>query len=228
MFKDEMVRAVLNTRPGTWPPEPIDPSRPFKWVTRRLFRRQPQRDWVPVVGTDGAVKFGSSVVGGLALLARTDWQSCPYGPTGRELYVKEAYDVVNGRRLYRADNHVLAVAGIRGGWQWSNPLFMPRKAARIFVVVKDCRGEWLRDMTGGEAEAEGSGDGPFWRLAWGELWDGIHNSPKKANRNPYTAEPETCYVSYPWDDVRYKAALALASCGYPVPRLPKGMVSGDE
>ena len=29
-------------------------------------------------------------------------------------------------------------------------------------------------------------------------------------------------------DVRYKAALALASCGYPVPRLPKGMVSSDE
>jgi hypothetical protein len=28
------VRALLNTRPGTWPAEPIDPARPFKWQHR--------------------------------------------------------------------------------------------------------------------------------------------------------------------------------------------------
>ena len=46
LFKAEMVRALLNTKPGTWPAEPIDPSKPFKWQTRRIIKPGKSQDWL--------------------------------------------------------------------------------------------------------------------------------------------------------------------------------------
>ena len=34
------------------------------------------------------------------------------------------------------------------------------------------------------------------------LWDSINAKPKRTHRNPYTGNPEECYVSYPWKDIR--------------------------
>lgn len=34
------------------------------------------------------------------------------------------------------------------------------------------------------------------------LWDSINAEPKRRNHNPYTQQPEKCYVSYPWEDIR--------------------------
>jgi hypothetical protein len=31
-----MVKAILNTKPDVWPPEPIDEGKPFKWQTRQI------------------------------------------------------------------------------------------------------------------------------------------------------------------------------------------------
>lgn len=39
IFSGLMVRPILNCKPGVWPVEPIDPSNPFKWQTRRLINR---------------------------------------------------------------------------------------------------------------------------------------------------------------------------------------------
>ena len=38
LFKGEMVRAILNSKTLSFPPEAIDPKRPFKGVTRRLIK----------------------------------------------------------------------------------------------------------------------------------------------------------------------------------------------
>lgn len=35
-FTGEMMRGLLNVKPGSWPAEPIDASKPFKFQTRRL------------------------------------------------------------------------------------------------------------------------------------------------------------------------------------------------
>jgi len=43
LFNTPMVQALLNTKPGTWPAEPIDPSRPFKSQTRRAVEDPPCR-----------------------------------------------------------------------------------------------------------------------------------------------------------------------------------------
>ena len=40
-FSTPMVQALLNTKPNTWPPEPIDASKPCKGMTRRVMLPQP-------------------------------------------------------------------------------------------------------------------------------------------------------------------------------------------
>jgi hypothetical protein len=51
LFSKLSILGIKNTRPGTWPPEPIDPSLPCKGVTRRIspiwLKRKPgDRLWV--------------------------------------------------------------------------------------------------------------------------------------------------------------------------------------
>jgi hypothetical protein len=41
IFGTSMVRAIMNTKPGVWPAEPIDPELPFKSMTRRVIEPQP-------------------------------------------------------------------------------------------------------------------------------------------------------------------------------------------
>ena len=40
------------------------------------------------------------------------------------------------------------------------------------------------------------------RCAFRVHWDSINAAPKPANKNPYTGQPEKCYVSYPWENIR--------------------------
>ena len=42
IFSTPMVQALLNTKPGVWPPEPIDASKPCKSQTRRVIKPQPK------------------------------------------------------------------------------------------------------------------------------------------------------------------------------------------
>jgi hypothetical protein len=44
LFSAPMVQVLLNTKPNTWPAEPIDPSKPFKWMTRRMMKPQPEKE----------------------------------------------------------------------------------------------------------------------------------------------------------------------------------------
>ena len=48
LFKTGMIQAIINTRPGVWPAEPIDPDKPFfKWQTRRIVKPCPNGfEWV--------------------------------------------------------------------------------------------------------------------------------------------------------------------------------------
>ena len=47
LFSAPMVRALLNTKLRTWPPEPADPTKPTKAVTRRLSKQ-----WLKVKAGD--------------------------------------------------------------------------------------------------------------------------------------------------------------------------------
>jgi len=59
LFMPGMVRAILNVLPGSWPAQPVDPSKPWKWQTRRLGaqwtkRRPGDRLWVKETWCVGA------------------------------------------------------------------------------------------------------------------------------------------------------------------------------
>ena len=44
LFSTPMVQALLNTKPNVWPAEPIDPGKPFKSMTRRVIKPQPDKE----------------------------------------------------------------------------------------------------------------------------------------------------------------------------------------
>lgn len=80
LFRAEMVRPILNTKPGVWPAEPIDPKQPFKWQTRRTIKLPaPEFEFVLTSRnkTDGKIH-------------KTPWTAreirneitCPYGRPG--------------------------------------------------------------------------------------------------------------------------------------------------
>ena len=38
IFSTLLIPAIQNLKPNVWPPEPIDPGKPWKWQTRRIVK----------------------------------------------------------------------------------------------------------------------------------------------------------------------------------------------
>ena len=81
---------------------------------------------------------------------------------GDEIYVKEAVQSAAEMNVcHEADDYWIYKAtdpdweGASEGWKWRSPLFMPREAARIVRPVLSVGFEWLHDITGEGAIAEG-------------------------------------------------------------------------
>jgi hypothetical protein len=135
IFSTPMVQALLNTKPNIWPEEAIDPSKPFKWMTRRVIKPQP-------------VEVSEFLA----------WQQ----ETGKKyqkgdiLWVRETFTKTkDGDYIYRSDPMFDGMGKGDFSWSWTSPLFLPRKAARILLEVKDVRIERLQDITEEDAKAEG-------------------------------------------------------------------------
>ena len=156
IFSTPMVQALLNTKPGVWPPEPIDEGKPFKSQTRRAIKPQPE-----YLYGDGRRKSYKWEDGIFALdfypkrTALLDY--CPYKP-GDILWVRETFGIFNDEDEavylhYKADEGNPEKPKYFGKWKPS--IFMPRKAARLFLEVKEVRVERLQDITEADAKAEG-------------------------------------------------------------------------
>lgn len=182
LFKAEMVRAILNTKPNVWPAEPIDGGKPFKWQTRRIMKPQP----VPGMENHGIHPDGSywfsdrpNQSGPYCNVGK-----CPHSP-GTELWVRETFGVyrpmgyerlvyerspipaicpeeicVGNLEINRSDygsrlRCVYRANGEINSMLWRNSLHMPRWASRISLVVKSVRVERVHDITEDDAFAEG-------------------------------------------------------------------------
>lgn len=194
LFKGEMVRALLNTKPDTWPAEPIDPSRPWKWQTRRLVKPQSSMRFAPPKPPPYRV--------GNILWVRETW-----GIGARPHPAEGCVDGIE----YRADCHRLGehdllplhpipegidVSDVRQG-RWIPGIHMFRWASRIDLEVMEVRAQRLQDISEEDAKAEGCVEEPCddndrafkggsWtaKLQFMMLWDSI-NGEDAFRSNPW-------------------------------------------
>ena len=151
------------------------------------------------------------------------WATCPYGVPGDRLWVRETFNwsatdellpkeprqLCLERAGYRAKYVVWRADGERehpkwGKARWLSPLFMPKWASRLTLVVKALRLERVQSITEEDAVAEGitRTDGRWWdgaphkikgtprafptaHEAYADLWDAINGKRAPWKSNPW-------------------------------------------
>lgn len=199
LFKGAMVNGLLNSKVGSWPAEPIDPSKAFKWQTRRLMRVQPIRGqvmdaqgwhWNPTLESHSI--WGDDENPNEGGFAAWRHAMAPH-PVGSLIYVKETFarvhpgllqhldpdpNSLHWSTLYRADgDYDISDYGTK----WKPSIFMPRSASRITLEVMRVRVEKICDITEDDAAAEGCsypshGPQSCYRSAYKELIESINGS----------------------------------------------------
>ncbi|WP_312814393.1 hypothetical protein [Brevundimonas sp.] len=145
-------------------------------------------------------------------------QSCPYGQLGDRLWVKETwrptptFEPWDLDVTYRADGHTRTIKdGEFGERDWTipkaaatgnvSPLFMPRWASRLTLLITDIRVERLQDISEADAIAEGAPQYSsslklardrafdaslkgYYREGFSELWEAI-NGKGSWDTNPW-------------------------------------------
>lgn len=154
-----MVQALMNTKPGVWPADPIDPEKPYKWQTLRVVKPQPDKN-DPCITYDLAGWLEVSPGQEDEIWAQTEeGQNVKLNLKYRRgdiLWVRETFAVDrDGNYIYKSDPMFDCCTRGDIAWDWKPPIFMPRVAARLFLEVKAVRIERLRDITEEDAKAEG-------------------------------------------------------------------------
>ena len=149
LFSTPMVQALLNTKPGVWPAEPVDPDKPFKWQTRREVKQKVDEfenglyvDRLGAVLDKSNVRIAPYEVDDI-LWVRETWSKDVAGiiyKAGEGITI----DINNEQSLYFASKA-----------KWKPSIHMPRAAARIFLEVKSVRIAQLWEITEKDAKAEG-------------------------------------------------------------------------
>lgn len=128
LFSSPMVRALLNTKPGVWPAEPIDDAKPFKFQTRRLVPQQPTQKGRATNGRD-IIEYDESpywtwrprngkgkCLGTTEdILKQTILALAPH-PVGSHIYVKETHAFERRMIYYKADSTYIS-----GDWLGTHP-----------------------------------------------------------------------------------------------------------
>jgi hypothetical protein len=139
LFLGEMVRAILDGR---------------KTQTRPVIKPQP-------IDTD--------VIDGIFCMYDKSGKesyinNCPYGQSGDLLYVRETWRQAYPKMpwsegiIYRADRfRALGMDEYTDRHKWKSSIFMPKKAARIWLQIKNIRVERIQDITEKDCDAEGMG-----------------------------------------------------------------------
>lgn len=163
LFNTQMVRALLEGR---------------KTVTRRVVKPQPNGNGMVKMPDDSCWPGYWAEVGSPRVIKP------PYQP-GDVLYVRETWAELETAYgvpyyAYKADDSDLHHSSGENFSRWYPSIYMPRKAARIFLRVTGVRVERLQDITPDQIDAEGCKEwaysattgeplpsGPSWfRIAW--------------------------------------------------------------
>lgn len=173
LMAPRMAVTLRNTKCGTWPAQPIDPEKPFKWQTRRAVKpmRHPYGEMLSVDDVVSEFTYDTGAI------------RCPYGQPGGKLYVKENYkyydwteegepfiEYIGGDvKLKEPDSDEWAMK-LMDIWadlssnssyvraadrKWRPSIYMPRWASRTHLEITGIRVERLRDISEADAIAEG-------------------------------------------------------------------------
>ena len=167
IFSTPMIKAILEGR---------------KTQTRRVIK-------LPKEAPQGRVPFYKDIPDP-TLGVHAFWEVKPKYERGDILWVKETWadiaETTPGNFHYKSCATEGDIEWFKeNNWKWKSAMFMPRKAARIFLEVKSVRVERSQEITGRDVLAEGIDNGHSnpkmglrWenmqRMAFSELWDSIN------------------------------------------------------
>ena len=176
LFNTQMVKAILEGR---------------KTVTRRVMKPQPDGpmyrkspfDLPGFFVTKGGSVYIAPYQPGDILYVRESWQFFPCFDCVKSmcdttpLTYEDSDSVTEGCWIYKADY----IESDQKRVSWHPSIHMPKKAARIFLRVKDVRVERLQDITEAGKTAEGMHAG-WQHYNFYELWE---STIKPADRATY-------------------------------------------
>lgn len=152
LFSTPMVQAIIKSiKSMTRRTRGLDKvnANPDKWILRQITIDDPGglMAWFEHIETHELIKA-----------------KCPYGQPGNTLWVRETWAHVYGYPYFQ-DNGTMRKEYIYKaspeGWEdgyngrWKPSIHMPRKAARLFLTVKNIRVERLQDISEEDAIKEG-------------------------------------------------------------------------
>ena len=137
LFSEPMVQALLNTKPGVYPAEPIDARKPCKSQTRRVMKFEAPYRYQP----DDI------------LWVRETWKCVSKNDEMMEAVIEFKAD--GTQKSVRFDNRDRYDKCVKGMGMWKSSRFMLIELPRLFLEVKAVRVELVQDITEADAKAEG-------------------------------------------------------------------------
>lgn len=193
-FTAEMVTQIL----GGW-----------KTQTRRVVKIQPKYPGETMKRVENSTdkkRIGKLFWGGESVAIEPEYFSCPYGEIGGTLWVKETYFKDADVYYYRADGTCCeqiseCQCADVGKPRWKSGRFMPKKAARLFLRIKNIWVERLQDISIADIKAEGVLDTDEW-LEFIEHFESVApaGSTRTTEREYFEKRWNRIYSKkYPWD-----------------------------
>ena len=182
IFSTPSIPAIQNLKPDVWPPEPIDPGKPWKWQTRRIVKDD------IVNGFD--IDIDGKVIAYIDQATGDSYKPeeiCPY-PPGTRLWVRETWQknywneaMIPNKYAYKASPETwiyFSEEEKRLKKKWRSPRFMPKAAARLWLEVKNVRVERIKEISNEDILAEGINDlgsyGANYDYFANEIWDTLN------------------------------------------------------
>lgn len=188
LMSSPMVKAIMNTK-EQFPVGPIDPSLPFKCMTRRTRGLEELNicpdDWeLKDYNVSPMPIFKNKKTGEVWM------KQCPYGSIGdiywvRETFLKNGDFMTKHTHKYWYKSAQEEIPFDTSKWKWKPSIHMPKDAARIWLRNTGNKIERLHDITSAESEYEGIkplkflGGKDEFRVLWISIngWDSWNHNP---------------------------------------------------
>ena len=121
---------------------------------------------VAKVPTVAKFAFAASIGEWFAYHQGKDLRTKPRYKKGEVVYIKEPYyfDESKNKIYYKYDLPKNSELRKEKG-RWKNKMFMPKSAARHYILIEDVKLQRLHQMTNADAKREGvTGSGRFWKI----------------------------------------------------------------